>query len=281
MKKLKLIFISLSILMLFLFFVKIIINKPSNLNVITSNNNISSKNYNNLIDSLEINYPSSQKKYSHDSLPILYYHCVSDNIFGIDELFVSPSNFEKQMDYLSKSNYTVITFDEIKYISSIEKPIIITFDDGYENNYTEAYPILKKYNFKASIFITYNSIGKKNYLNKDQIKKMCDLINFQGHTNTHPDLRTLNKEQLIYEIIESQNNIKSLTGQKVNIFAYPIGYYNDEVLKITKENYDYAVTNQGGLFYPNSNNNFLIKRVYIQRDLEIDDFSNKIILGTF
>ncbi|MEN8907053.1 MAG: polysaccharide deacetylase family protein [Clostridiales bacterium] len=217
----------------------------------------------------------SNVNYNHLSFPILYYHCVSDDIFGMDELFVSPEEFDNQMNYLYKNNFDVITFSDIANVNIYKKPIIITFDDGYENNYTEAYPILKKYNFKASIFLTYNFIGRKNYLSKKQITKMTNLINFQGHTLNHLDLRTLSKKELEDELVLSKQKLSDLTNQKINVFAYPTGYFNDTVIDMTKKNYDYAVTNQSGLFSLQKDN-FLIKRIYIPRNVSIQTFSNKL-----
>ena len=207
-------------------------------------------------------------------VPILYYHCVSNDIFGIDELFVSPTEFEKQMKYLYENNFNIITFDDLRNLGSINNPVILTFDDGYENNYTHAYPILKKYNFKATIFLIVNSINKKNFLKEDQIKSMLGLINFQSHTLTHPDLRTLDNEEIEYEISESIKTIEKITSQKSNVFAYPIGYYNENVLKITKKYFNYAVTNIGGLYY-NNIDNYEIKRVYIPRSLTLNKFIEK------
>ncbi len=208
-------------------------------------------------------------------VPILYYHAVNDNINGMEELFVSPSEFDKQMELLKNNNYTVITFDDLDNLSGIEKPVIITFDDGYEDNYTYAYPILKKYGFKATIFIVTDFIGNPSILNEAQIKEMSDLVNFQSHSLSHPDLTSLGSETLKKELSESRTKIEAITGAKANVFAYPTGYYNGRVLEITRENYDYAVVNGGGL-HKVGDSPYEIKRVYVPRWLDIKGFEKKI-----
>ncbi len=209
------------------------------------------------------------------TVPILYYHSINDNITGIEELFVSPSEFEKQMNFLKKNNYNIITFDQLDKAASIENPVIITLDDGYEDNYFNAYPILKKNNFKATIFLCSDFIDKPSILKTTQIKEMTDLINFQGHSISHPDLRTLSRDEIEKELFVSKEIIEGITGQKVDVFAYPTGYYNNTVLEITRKYYKYAVLNGGGL-YTEGDGNYETRRVYIPRNLDIQGFEKKI-----
>ena len=209
------------------------------------------------------------------AVPILYYHAVNDDVWGMAELFVSPKEFEKQMEFLKNNGYTVITFAEIPSANNIQKPIIITFDDGYEDNYTYMYPILKKYNYKATIFLVNDYIDKSAYLKKNQILEMRDLINFQGHTITHPYLTTLKDSDVEYELSQSQILIEGITGMKVNVLAYPIGDYNQRIINITKKYYTYGVLNGGGMYYT-GDSNYEMKRIYVPRNLTIEGFEAKI-----
>lgn len=208
-------------------------------------------------------------------IPILYYHAVNDNISGIEELFVSPAEFEKQMEYLKQSSYNVITLDELDRVKNIENPIIITFDDGYEDNYTYAYPILKKYNYKATIYLITDAIDKKLYLKTNQILEMLGIINFQSHTITHPILTHLKNEDLEHELKNSKDSIEALTSEKVTSMAYPEGYYNQKVIEHTKKYYKYAVISGGGMHYE-SDGNYEIRRIYIPRELNIEGFKKKL-----
>jgi len=219
---------------------------------------------------IPLNKPEAKVK-----VPILYYHRINDVVEGIDELHVKPAEFEKQMQYLKDNGYTVITFDDLDKTEHIQKPVIITFDDGYEDNYTYAYPILKKFGFKATVFLVADFVGNSSILNKDEILEMRDLVNFQSHTLSHPELTKLKPEEAEKEISLSKTKLEELTGTKMNAFAYPVGYYNANILEMVKKYYKYAVCNGGGM-YTTGESLFEIKRIYIPRDLNIQGFEKKI-----
>lgn len=244
-----------------------------------SNNNLSVKSNQEKVTKNTIPKDQEQtrivtKNKINDRVMVLEYHCVSDNIFGLKGLFVSPQNFESQMQFLKDNGYTVITFDQLDNFEYISKPVIITFDDGYENNYKEAYPILKKYGYKATIFMCANFIDKSSMLKSSQIKEMSDLINFQSHTLSHPDLTSLNSNQIHNELAKSKEVLEELTNSKVNVFAYPMGSKNQTVVEITKKYYKYAVNNMGGVYF--GNNDYEIERVYISRSTDMKTFEQKI-----
>ena len=147
-------------------------------------------------------------------------------------MFVSPKDFINQMNYLKNNGYTVIPLDEIENAGQYTKPVIITFDDGYEDNYTNAYPILKKYHFPATVFLISSFIGKPDYLNNDEILQMEDLVSFQDHTVTHRSLATLSAQVQDYELSAIETGIEALTGQNVFALAYPDGSYNQTTIDI-------------------------------------------------
>lgn len=219
---------------------------------------------------LPLNNPNAKVK-----VPILYYHRVNDVIEGLEELHVKPAEFEKQMQYLKDNGYTPINFDDIDKTEHIQKPVIITFDDGYEDNYTNAYPILKKFGFKATVFVVANFVDNPSILTKNEMKEMSDLISFQSHTLSHPDLRALKPEEAEKEISESKTKLEAITGKSINAFAYPVGYYNSSVLAQVKKYYKYAVLNGGGM-YTTGENLLEMKRLYIPRWMDIQSFDKKI-----
>lgn len=206
---------------------------------------------------------------------IIYYHAINDVVSGIEELFVTPAAFDSQMAYLKDNGYTSITFDEIDNTENIKKPVIITFDDGYEDNYTNAYSILKKYGFKATIFLCSSVIDKPAYLKTPQIQEMSDIISFQSHTVTHPNLNKLKPEELDRELSESKNVLEQLTQQQVNVLAYPTGYYNQKVINAVSKYYKYAVTTEKGFYYK-GDNPYTLKRIYVPRKLTLEEFKLKI-----
>jgi peptidoglycan/xylan/chitin deacetylase (PgdA/CDA1 family) len=208
-------------------------------------------------------------------VPIVYYHSISDQPVGIRELSVTVKDFEAQMRYLAENGYTAIDFDELESFTSFEKPVIITLDDGYADNYSNAYPILKKYGLKATIFIVSGFIGAPGYLTREEMKEMTDIISFQAHTTKHENLTKLNPKKLLSEMIVPRVKISAITNEPVYVFAYPTGYYNDAVISAVSEHYAYAVTINGGV-YKEGSDKLLILRRYIHRDLTLQDFIDRL-----
>jgi Predicted xylanase/chitin deacetylase len=172
-------------------------------------------------------------------VPILNYHKV-DNFYHA--LSVSPQEFEEQMAYLAKNGFTTITPDQLMaYLNHDrelpEKPIIITFDDGYLDNYTNAYPIMKKYGFTATIFLVTNLIDHdERFMTWEQVKTMQqDGFVFGSHTVSHIPLNKLPREQAMAELIDSRKEIEYRLGTKPRYFAYPTGAYNSQVEEMVKQ----------------------------------------------
>lgn len=170
---------------------------------------------------------------------VLNYHKV-DNTFI--SLAVRPDDFEAQMKYLSDNGYHTISPDEL-YDSLAgtgelpENPVLITFDDGYEDNYTNAYPILKKYGFKATIFVITSFLGKdKNYMTWDQARELdANGISIESHTVDHKSMTDLTDEQLRMELVESKKKAEKELGHSVEYMAYPTGTYNLHIAEMVKE----------------------------------------------
>jgi peptidoglycan/xylan/chitin deacetylase (PgdA/CDA1 family) len=204
-------------------------------------------------------------------VPILMYHSISDNAVGIADLSVTAKSFEKQMRYLSDNGYTPIYFDQLDQLSQYKKPILITFDDGYTDNYTNAYPILKKYNFKSTIFMITNAIDRSGYLSRDEIQEMGDLISFQSHTVDHLKMNLLNLKQVEYECAESKSALSEITGKPVYVIAYPNGCFNDSVISIASKYYSYGVTTLTG-FNSSYTEKYELRRFGISRSYDLDKF---------
>jgi peptidoglycan/xylan/chitin deacetylase (PgdA/CDA1 family) len=206
------------------------------------------------------------------NVPILTYHCIDDNIFGVQNLFISPGVFDRQMRFLKDAGYTPIIFEQIESAKNIRKPVLITFDDGYENNYTNAYPILKKYKFRATIFLISNAIGNQHFLNKSEISKMGDLINFQDHTLNHPNLANVDKNRIGKEISQSKAALQSMVNNKIFVLAYPYGSYNMDVLGAAKKYYKYALAIDRGIFYESKGNYYELRRIMVFRETSMQSF---------
>lgn len=175
---------------------------------------------------------------SHYTAPILMYHYINDEEPFKSRLGVSPKSFEKQMRFLREHNYNILTLEELANLITQKnkiplKTVVITFDDGYLDNYTNAFPILKKYNIPAAIFVVINRIGKRlghdDYMNWEQIRELSEsgLITIGSHSMNHPNLSEVESEDTLkYEIFESKKTLEETLKKRVDFFSYPFGGIN-------------------------------------------------------
>jgi len=213
---------------------------------------------------------------SKSGLPILMYHAVYDEEkgeepYGDYSLFVEKKEFEKQMNHLKSVGYTPIFLSEIDK-NKYEKPIVITFDDGYENVYTNAYEVLKRIGFKFNFFIISGWLGDP-YVTSEQLKELSngEYVEIGSHTVSHVKLDELDYKEQEKQLKESKEILEKLLNKKINTIAYPYGSYNKDTLKIVSKYYDYAVSTKPGLNGKNKNN-YKLKRYNIPSDMSLDEF---------
>lgn len=171
-------------------------------------------------------------------LPILMYHSVSadkeNNIHAYYDINTAPIIFEQQMKFLHENNYTAISMIDLKeYLDNRKilpnKHVVITFDDGYRDFYTEAFPILQKYNYTATVFLPsffmdniHSKLIRKEHLSWQEVKLLSDNgVSFGSHTMTHPRLSSLKVSEIEHELKQSKEIIQEKTGREVHTFSYP------------------------------------------------------------
>lgn len=209
------------------------------------------------------------------NVPVLMYHAVSDEIWGYDELFVSPSTMEEQLAYIVDNGYDAIWFEDLSHIEDYDKPVILTFDDGYEDNYTNLFPLLKKYGVKATIFVIGNAPSNQEIMATDQqIREMSTsgLVSIQSHSYTHADMDGLDYDGTKYEMAESKKLITRIAGKEPIVLCYPTGKYNDYTLRLGPDYYMFGIKMNGGL-YNTSSDPFLVSRYYISRYTDLGSFA--------
>ncbi len=205
-------------------------------------------------------------------VPVIMYHNID---YKKDSaLSVTPENFERQMRFLKSFGYNVISIDELAGLLKDKKPlkpktIAITFDDGFENNYSSAYPVLKKYKLPATIFVIVNEIGKEGYLTWSELREMSENnIVIGSHTLTHAYLTSLDPETLDRELVLSKSILEEKLNRKVNVMSYPLGGFNEKVKEaVKKAGYTGACATSPGKKYPN-NDLYAIKRLRISRQCD-------------
>ena len=192
---------------------------------------------------------------AENTVPVLNYHQVNNSRI-ISPLTVTNRDFAKQMQYLADNGYHTVTVDELilaweQGAELPDKPVVITFDDGYVDNYEWAYPILKHYNFKATIFLVSDFMDRfDNYLTWDNVKTMHEsgLIDFESHTLSHEELTKLKPEEIRHQLTGSRKALEWRLKKPVHCLAYPCGSYNEEVLRLMNETgYKAAFTVNYGL----------------------------------
>lgn len=250
----------------------IIVN--SNFDRETSTSNVATSEVtNNTVNDIVETSPVPEVKYDVD-VPILCYHGVLDEAWGLKGLFVKVDEFEAQMKYLSENGYTTLFISELPKANLYEKPIVLTFDDGYLDVYTNAYPILQKYNLKANLYII-SSYFNGVYMTTDMVKELSKspLIEIGSHTITHVALSSVtDEEDLEHEIRDSKVALEELTGKNIDILAYPTGAYNDKVLELTKKYYKYGLSTKVGKEDPEDLNTYELRRIYVDRDHTLEQF---------
>lgn len=191
-------------------------------------------------------------------IPILMYHAV--HVMDPSEasnanLIVDPDLFEAQIKALSKAGYYFLTPEEAykaftENALPAKKVVWLTFDDGNEDFYTIAYPILKKYKAKATNNIITGFVKKGNAGNltvKQMKEMMTHGMSFQSHTVNHPDLSTTDKATQKVELSDSIDFLENKLNTKVNTIAYPSGRYNQTTLDLAKKTYKLGLTTNEGL----------------------------------
>ncbi len=210
-------------------------------------------------------------------VPVLMYHCVSEEPRSGDEnLYCRPDQLVEQFDYLKREGYTTLFAEEYEQAYDVKKPIILTFDDGYEDCYTELYPLLKKYDFKATIFMVGEYIDKKGYLSSEQIREMAKsgYVSVQSHTAHHVNLADMSADELDAEFRASCASLAKITGKNVTVLSYPGGYFNDEVLRQAKRYFTYGYAIDTNKY--SKDNHYEISRGGVFRNTTLEAYERAI-----
>lgn len=247
------------------------------------------------IASLSWTRSSSKGRYGINNVFMLMYHRIND--YRKNEMSVPVQQFRKQLTYLKKMGFQNMRMDELELMepdTKLKSPkVILSFDDGYEDNFTDAFPILKEFGYSAIFYLPYNFIGKDDMYPRD--KKESNLIQHNrimdwtqiksihnagmeigSHTLSHQNLTKMNATKAKKEIFESKNRLEQKLGLKVTSFCYPGGYFNEKHVYWTeKAGYLSACTTANGCYQNGSK--YKIPRIAVLASDTFFIFKQKLI----
>lgn len=227
--------------------------------------------------------------YHVNGVRVLVYHSIPDELDKGDLLQMSTPKdiFSQQMQFLYDNKYDVVSCDEIVERMNSGQPferatVAITFDDGFKNNLINAFPVLEKYKFKATIFLATDFIGKSNdWLSWDEIAYLSrtGIFSFGAHSVTHRKLASLDKTELEREIRFPKAVLEQFLKKPIHFFAYPFGSYGsfgeDSIGILRSSGYKAAFTNIIGYNVVDANP-YLLKRTRISWIDDRKEFTREI-----
>lgn len=227
------------------------------------------------------------------NVPILTYHSIDETGSVIS---TALETFRRQMKHLSDANWNVVSLNDlvtslVEKTPVLPKTIVLTFDDGFQNFYTSAFPVLAQYGFNATVFLVTDHCDRYNdwpgnprdfprskLLSWKEIKELNKLkIEFGSHTRTHTDLRKIGPEQITRELVESKLAIEDALGCEVKTFAYPFGSYDELARKAVAKTFGSACSTKLGKVHDRSDR-FSLERVdayYLRNQKILNSLSSK------
>jgi peptidoglycan/xylan/chitin deacetylase (PgdA/CDA1 family) len=195
---------------------------------------------------------------------LLYHHVGPRKSASLPELTLSPEQFDRQIQHLVRWGYLGITVSEWQngYFNSDTRarPILLTFDDAYEDTARFALPVLVRHGFHATVYVVTRRIGRFNdwvkciesaylpLMSAEQIQYWARQgIEFGAHTRSHPNLTTLSPGDLFDEVVGSRDDLAALLGKPIHSFAYPFGAYNEPVCDLVRKHFSNAFTVREGM----------------------------------
>lgn len=205
--------------------------------------------------------------------PILMYHSLTES--EGNTLKVPPHEFKEHLAWLKEEDYYMLTPEEAYLVLTenkkpAEKIVWVTLDDGYLNNYTEGFPILKELMSHATINYITSKLGSDSYFSLDNMKEMdrSSEVSIESHTVSHLDLNTLSDEQITSELKESKEWLESELDKTISVLCYPAGRYDERVERIAEETgYQMALTTEPGLASA-SDGLYTLKRVRVEPGMD-------------
>ncbi|MDQ6898766.1 MAG: polysaccharide deacetylase family protein [Candidatus Dormibacteraeota bacterium] len=191
-------------------------------------------------------------------VPLLMYHYIRvakepPGTVG-HNLSVTPDEFRAQMDWLAQNGYRPVTLRDVSaYVAKLGtlpgRPVVLTFDDGYADFYSTAWPVLREHHFTAVAYLVSGFLGRPGYVTAEQVAELDRAgIEVGAHTVTHADLTVVDGAQLTHEVVDSKSSLEQIVNHPVLDFSYPSGRHNPAVVKaVQAAGFDTATTTVPGI----------------------------------
>ncbi len=227
-----------------------------------------------------------------DEPKVLLYHNISENYHSSQaDMNISAGDFEKHIVSLIENGYNIISFDTYKdHINGLcelpENSVIITFDDGYLSNYTEAFPILSKYGVCGTVFVVTSMVGARDvqysHFTWKQAKEMVDsgTMSIYSHTVSHPDMLKLSANEIAYEVRKSKYIIEKNLGVECKIIAAPYGRFSKTATHVIGESgYDVLCRVGDICIEENTDSVISLRRYTVHGNMSAEDVFSMINQG--
>jgi len=217
-------------------------------------------------------------------VPILTYHYIRD---GVDqaadpigyELSIPPARFSAELDALQAAGFKSVTPAQFLAGQIDEHSIVLSFDDGYEDFYTTAFPALQKRGMTAVSFVIGGFLDDKDkrYMTSDQIREIAAAgVEIGAHTMTHPNLTELEPATMQEELLQSRFTLEKLINDRITAMAYPSGEYNDDVVSMaTFVGYRFGVTTHNGTAHL-ADDHLTLPRIEVHPELTPEQLVNTV-----
>ncbi len=236
--------------------------------------------------------PEREHEMTEDfAVPVLMYHRISDLTPQeaksplVRDLTVSPRDFEEQVAHLVQNDFAVLTVYDVQTALLNRTPlpkkaVVITMDDGYRDNFEQAFPILRRHGIPATVFVVTSVVGDAKHLSWPHIAQLQkNAWAFGSHTVTHPDLTQVPAHHLTIELASSKSELERRTLSPITTIAYPSGRFDDRVVRETQRAGYLTGWNKGGGPVRPGDDPFRLPRVRVHGRTSLADFKRKIWSG--
>lgn len=220
-------------------------------------------------------------------IPVIMYHALEDELhpsgaldLGSRLYVLQVKHFQEQMEYLHLGGYRTFLLSELVAMQKWPpKAVVLTFDDGHQSNYTLAMPILQSYGFRANFFVTTGWIGKKNYMEAEQIRNLHGLgMEIGSHGVTHHFLPDLSRIACKDELQQSARTLQEIIGEDIRSFSSPGGRIDNNVKSMLEEvGFKIGCSSSVGI-YKKSTPSLAIPRICITSSCSMETFQQLILL---